>query len=299
MCAICGCSGAGAEDGHAHPPEHQSSQSLTHPHGAGRGYRHGHRHADGTWHEHEHEHEHERSDEHAREPSAQRLVRIEQALLAGNDARARDNRAWFARHGVFVLNLMSSPGSGKTSLLVKTIDSIAGRVPVAVIEGDQQTSLDAERIRATGVPAVQINTGRGCHLDAAMVARALDHLSLQPGSLLLIENVGNLVCPAAFDLGEAHKVVVLSVTEGEDKPLKYPDMFAASDLMLLNKCDLLPHIEFDLALAVDSARRIQPELRVLQVSARTGAGLDAWVDWLIGCARLAGAAAGSAPGAGD
>ena len=174
-----------------------------------------------------------------------RIVRIERDIMEKNNAYANSNRAYLVGLHTLALNFVSSPGSGKTSLLVRAINDLKSRFPIAVIEGDQQTAHDAERIRATGVRAVQINTGKGCHLDAHMVAHALDELALDPDGLLFIENVGNLICPAGFDLGEAHKVVVLSVTEGEDKPLKYPDMFAAADLMLLNKSDLLPHLDFD------------------------------------------------------
>ena len=208
------------------------------------------------------------------------MIRIEQDILGKNNEYARANRERFQRQGVLALNLVSSPGSGKTSLLTATIERLQGRVPVSVIEGDQQTSNDAERIRATGAPAVQVNTGKGCHLDAHMVGHAVEHLKLQGRGLLLIENVGNLVCPSAFDLGEAHKVVILSVTEGEDKPLKYPDMFHASDLMILNKIDLLPYVDFDVERCIEYARRINPKLEVLQVSARTGEGLESWVAWL-------------------
>ena len=216
----------------------------------------------------------------------ERTLSVEQDILAKNDVQARANRSRFAGRDLFALNLVSSPGSGKTTLLVETIRRLAG-TPIAVIEGDQQTSNDADRIRATGAPAIQVNTGKGCHLDANMVAYALDELDPQRGSLLMIENVGNLVCPAAFDLGEAHKVVVLSVTEGEDKPLKYPDMFAASDLMILNKCDLLPHLDFDADLCEANARRVNPAIRVIRVSARTGEGMQAWQDWLLEGARQA------------
>jgi len=181
---------------------------------------------------------------------------------------------------VFALNLVSSPGSGKTTLLARTIEALKDRLSVSVVEGDQQTSNDAERIRATGAPAIQINTGKGCHLDAHMVGHAIETLGPAPNSVLFIENVGNLVCPAGFDLGEAHKVVVLSVTEGEDKPLKYPDMFVAADLMLLNKSDLLPHLDFDVGLCLANALRINPHLQTLVVSARTGEGLSAFVAWI-------------------
>ena len=213
------------------------------------------------------------------------MLRIERDILGKNDRLAAANRATLAAHSILALNLVSSPGSGKTSLLVSTLQRLAGRIPAAVIEGDQQTEFDAERIRATGVAALQINTGKGCHLDADMIGRALPRLALADGGLLFSENVANLVCPAAFDLGEAHKVVILSVTEGEDKPLKYPDMFAAADLMLLNKTDLLPYLHFDVPRALEYALRVNPSLQVIQTSATSGEGLDAWLAWLE--ARLA------------
>ncbi len=296
---------------HSHPHDHASE----HGHGAGHEHehahphRHEHRHADGTVHEHPHDHDaehgHATSHDHAHDAaeaptrsgddfhfgqgpahahvpgmSQERMVRIEQDILGKNNAYANSNREHFQRHGILALNLVSSPGSGKTSLLTATIERLRGRYPVSVIEGDQQTSNDAERIRATGAPAVQVNTGKGCHLDAHMVGHAVQHLQLEQRGLLLIENVGNLVCPSAFDLGEAHKVVILSVTEGEDKPLKYPDMFHASDLMVLNKTDLLPYVDFDVERCIDYARRINPGLEVVQVSARTGEGMDDWLAWL-------------------
>ncbi len=216
-----------------------------------------------------------------------RMVQIERDILAKNDGVAQRNRAWLADRGIFALNLVSSPGSGKTTLLVRTIEKLAGKMPVAVIEGDQQTTFDADRIRATGAPAIQINTGKGCHLDATMVATALGRLTLEEDSVLMIENVGNLVCPAGFDLGEAHKVVVLSVTEGEDKPLKYPDMFHAASLMLLNKVDLLPHLSFDVERCLANARRVNPSIEIAQVSATTGEGMAAWLAWIENGARAA------------
>jgi hydrogenase nickel incorporation protein HypB len=212
--------------------------------------------------------------------SQERIVRIERDILSKNNDYARQNRDRFARSGTFVLNLVSSPGSGKTTLLCRTIAALKQRLPIAVIEGDQQTSNDAERIRATGVKAVQVNTGKGCHLDAHMIGHALDGLGLEAGGVLFIENVGNLVCPAAFDLGEAHKVVVLSVTEGEDKPAKYPDMFAAADLMVLTKSDLLPHLDFDVGACMAAALRVNPHLQILTVSAKTGDGLEAFLAWI-------------------
>ena len=208
------------------------------------------------------------------------MVQIERDILSKNDGYATKNRAWFDEHGIFALNLVSSPGSGKTTLLVKTIEALQARLAIAVVEGDQQTANDAERIRATGAPALQINTGKGCHLDAHMVGHAMERLQPADGSLFLIENVGNLVCPAAFDLGEQHKVAILSVTEGEDKPLKYPDMFAAADVMLLNKCDLLPYLQFDADLAEANARRVNPKLTVFRVSATTGEGMADWLAWI-------------------
>ena len=246
--------------------------------------------------------------------SQERTIQIEVDVLGANQAVAQQNRAHFASHGVSVFNLVSSPGSGKTTLLCASILALRKRAPglaVAVIEGDQQTSFDADRIRATGAPAIQVNTGRGCHLDAPMVARAFGQLDLHgeahvhehshghthdhehthdhdhahgaaAKAILFIENVGNLVCPAMWDLGEEAKVVILSVTEGEDKPLKYPDMFAAATLMLLNKVDLLPHLRFDVVKCIDLARRVNPGIRVLLVSAETGQGMDAWLEWVLG-----------------
>ena len=264
MCTTCGCRGSGARIGEnpervgAERPE--SSFYRTASVGASNLFRPGRR--------------------HPAELSRERVVLIERDILSRNDTYAARNRSLFAALNILALNLVSSPGSGKTTLLVRTIEALKGGVPVAVIEGDQETSRDAERIRATGAPALQINTGKGCHLDAQMVCTALEKLQPAATSLLFIENVGNLVCPAAFDLGEAFKVVVLSVTEGEDKPLKYPDMFRAARLMLLNKCDLLPHLDFDVAAAVENARRINPAIAAIVLSATTGEGFDDWLEWI-------------------
>lgn len=248
--------------------------------------------------------------------SQERAIKLETDILGANNRVAQQNRAHFESHGVTALNFVSSPGSGKTTLLCATIEALKARQPglhVAVIEGDQQTSFDADRIRATGAPAIQVNTGKGCHLDAPMVAEAFAQLHTHEHShdhghdhhdhahdhghshghdhhhhhgddhsLLFIENVGNLVCPAVWDLGEAAKVAILSVTEGEDKPLKYPDMFAASQLMILNKTDLLPHVKFDVTRCIDLARRVNPAIEVIQLSATTGEGMDAWLNWLDG-----------------
>jgi hydrogenase nickel incorporation protein HypB len=209
-----------------------------------------------------------------------RTVDLEADLLAGNDALATRNRDAFAAAGIVTLNLMSSPGSGKTTLLERTARDLSALRPIAVLEGDQETHLDAERIRATGVRAVQINTGAGCHLDAAMVDAGVRELAPERGALLFVENVGNLVCPALFDLGERARVVIMSVTEGADKPLKYPHLFRTADLLLVNKIDLLPYVDFDVTACVANARRARPGLPVLQLSATTGAGLDAWYGWL-------------------
>ncbi|MGL4184340.1 MAG: hydrogenase nickel incorporation protein HypB [Thiotrichaceae bacterium] len=280
MCTVCGCSeGEAKVEGQAIRPYQAHSHALIqgkfpHTHAA-----------------HEHTHTHSEQDTHdygqgaarAHAPgmTQARMVQIEQDILGKNNQYAQQNRQYFASKAILALNLVSSPGSGKTTLLTETLQRLHGKLPLAVIEGDQQTNHDAERIRATGVPALQINTGKGCHLDAHMVGHALESLSLANGGLLFIENVGNLVCPAAFDLGEAHKVVILSVTEGEDKPLKYPDMFHAADIMLLNKVDLLPYLKFDVQQCEDYARRVNPNIKILHVSATSGEGMETWLAWLM------------------
>ncbi|MGI9156591.1 MAG: hydrogenase nickel incorporation protein HypB [Marmoricola sp.] len=231
-------------------------------------------------HNQNHNHDHAGGHEHPHEPPATRTVVLEQEVLAKNDLLAARNRGWFAGRGILALNLMSSPGAGKTTLLERTIRDLSGELALSVIEGDQETLLDAERIRATGARVVQINTGSGCHLDADMLARGLRSLDPPAQSVVFIENVGNLVCPALFDLGEQSKVVVMSVTEGDDKPLKYPHMFAAADLVVLNKTDLLPYVEFDPERLTRDARKLNPDVQVLPVSAKTGDGFDTWLSWL-------------------
>jgi hydrogenase nickel incorporation protein HypB len=294
MCVVCGCSNTGTSKPDSSPEVHPTTGDLHFGAGAAR----------------------------VSVPglTQQRTIKIEEDVLGANNAIATQNRAHFAAHGVRALNLVSSPGSGKTTLLCATIHALKAHAPnlaVAVIEGDQQTSFDADRIRATGAPAIQVNTGKGCHLDAPMVAQAFgqlathehahehehahahghshddhhhhghdhdhghDHHTHGTQSLLFIENVGNLVCPALWDLGEEAKVAILSVTEGEDKPLKYPDMFAAAQLMILNKIDLLPHLSFDVARCKDYARRVNPGITILELSATTGEGMQAWLDWLL------------------
>ncbi|WP_139781875.1 hydrogenase nickel incorporation protein HypB, partial [Salmonella enterica] len=217
---------------------------------------------------------------HAPGMSQRRMLEVEIDVLDKNNRLAERNRARFAARQQLVLNLVSSPGSGKTTLLTETLMKLKDRVPCAVIEGDQQTVNDAARIRATGTPAIQVNTGKGCHLDAQMIADAAPRLPLDDHGILFIENVGNLVCPASFDLGEKHKVAVLSVTEGEDKPLKYPHMFAAASLMLLNKVDLLPYLNFDVEKCIASAREVNPEIEIILISATSGEGMDQWLAWL-------------------
>jgi len=217
---------------------------------------------------------------HAPGMSQRRMLEVEIDVLDKNNQLAARNRARFASHKQLVLNLVSSPGSGKTTLLTETLMRLKDSVPCAVIEGDQQTVNDAARIRATGTPAIQVNTGKGCHLDAQMIADAAPRLPLDDNGILFIENVGNLVCPASFDLGEKHKVAVLSVTEGEDKPLKYPHMFAAASIMLLNKVDLLPYLNFDVEKCIAYAREVNPHIEVLLISATSGEGMDSWLNWL-------------------
>jgi len=256
MCATCGCGDDGA--------------TITLP---------------GETHTHGHDHSHD--DGHHRPHDGERqTITLEQRVLAKNDVLAEQNREWLAQRDIVAFNLTSSPGAGKTTLLERTIRDLDDRRPIAVIEGDQETLLDAERIRATGCRAIQINTGAGCHLDADMVHRALHALDPEPGTLLFIENVGNLVCPALFDLGEHSMVVVISVTEGADKPLKYPHMFAAAELVLINKVDLLPYVDFDIDVCAAYARSVNPRAKVLPVSATTGEGIEFWYQWIDGCVKI-------------
>jgi len=209
-----------------------------------------------------------------------KTLRIEEDILGKNNRLAERNRSFFAEKGLFVLNLVSAPGSGKTTILERTLADLGERHRFAVLEGDQQTSNDADRIAATGAPAHQINTGAGCHLDAHMVGHGVEHFDLDATDILMIENVGNLVCPASFDLGEDHKVAVLSITEGEDKPVKYPHMFHAADLMIINKIDLLPYLRFDVEKCKAFARQVNPKIEILELSCLSGEGMEAWYEWL-------------------
>ena len=305
MCVTCGCSdsseivytdaqtgatmhshGDGPMHSHGHGDDHPPPHDHVHDHD------HDHEHEHEHEHDHDHEHEHHHGHDHSHAPG--RTIRLEQAILAKNQLLAERNRGWLAGREILALNLVSSPGSGKTTLLERTLRDLKGRYAISVIEGDQATVNDAERIRATGCKAIQINTGTGCHLEAEMLARGLQQLDPPRGGIVMIENVGNLVCPALFDLGERAKVVILSVTEGEDKPIKYPHMFRASALMLLNKIDLLPHLRFDVERCIAYAREVNPALQVLRVSAETGEGMAAWYAWLherSAASRAAGATA--------
>jgi hydrogenase nickel incorporation protein HypB len=319
MCGHCGCGNTARasvlnlQTGKHTVMEHEPLESIhhhhEHHHDHGHGHGHGHEHHHGHGHEHHHdhggghpeddghghEHHHEHSHSHGEASPAgdaladahadhghhrSSIVDLEARILAKNDALAAKNRAWFAAWDILALNLVSSPGAGKTTLLERTICDLKAELKLFVVEGDQSTANDGQRIRAAGAPVVQVNTGSGCHLEADMVARGLDELNPGRGSIVMIENVGNLVCPALFDLGERAKVVILSVTEGEDKPLKYPHMFRAAEVMVLNKIDLLPHVEFDADRAAAHARQVNPDIVIVPLSARTGQGLDAWYGWL-------------------
>ena len=289
MCTVCGC-GEGesriegqSEHGHTHEHQTTDGHSHSHPHSHEHTHdndnEHGHSHSHD---QHSHDHHYGKGPAHAHAPgmSQSRMVQIEQDILGKNNEYANANRGLFNDQGMLTLNLVSSPGSGKTTLLTRTLNDLKDEQQLYVIEGDQETSNDAERIRQTGVPAIQINTGKGCHLDAHQIGHAVEHLIPEAQSVLFIENVGNLVCPAAFDLGEAHKVAILSITEGEDKPIKYPDMFHAADLLLLNKIDLLPYLQFDIDKCIEYAKRVNPRIQILQVSATTGEGMQDWYQWI-------------------
>jgi len=271
MCTTCGCSSGGGVrlltvghgHGHRHPHPHDSHDQYGHEH-------------------HEHDHDHEFTQVHFVEPAdgGQRTIELQQKVLAKNDQLAALNREWLRGRGILAVNLMSSPGAGKTTLLERTARDLSDRIAISVVEGDQETALDASRMLRAGSSVVQINTGAGCHLDAEMLSRGLRSLDPPAGSIVMIENVGNLVCPALFDLGEQARVVLASTTEGADKPLKYPHMFRQADLVLLNKIDLLPYIDFDVREYSSGLRKVTPDALLLQVSASTGDGMDAWYDWL-------------------
>ena len=263
MCETCGCGESGEFKIHGSHNHHHDHESH-----------------------HDHEHHHDHHHEHDHEHSHQKVINLNMDILSENSKLAQLNRRFFEGRKVLCLNLVSSPGSGKTTILEKTIKALIPTRKIAVIEGDQQTLLDADRIEKAGAPAIQINTGSGCHLDARMVELAIQKLEIEFGSILFIENVGNLVCPALFDLGEMKRVVVISVTEGEDKPLKYPYMFQSSHLCLINKSDLLPYVDFDTQKAIGYARSINPKLEFIVLSAKSGEGMDLWYEWLGNALRL-------------
>jgi hydrogenase nickel incorporation protein HypB len=280
MCETCGCDTSA--EVHAHNLQTGGILALQSARTSNGGtHVHEHVRPDGTRFVHAHGHDgHQHGHADAAPGGVPAVHPIEQRILAKNEAIAERNRGWLADRKVLLLNLMGAPGAGKTALLERTIRVLGGVPPISVIEGDQATSNDGERIRAAGAPVVQVNTGTGCHLDATMVAGGLAELRPASESVVVVENVGNLVCPALFDLGERLRVVVFSVTEGEDKPLKYPHMFRVADLVVLNKIDLLPHIDFDVTRAEANARLVNPDVALLRFSARTGDGLELWCRWL-------------------
>lgn len=277
MCVTCGCSdnskatvtdlesGKVVAVAHNHDPSHEHDHDHSNEHHS---------------HNHDHDHLHEHSSAHTHAGLHGTTISLEAEILAKNDLLAECNRGWFECRNILALNLVSSPGSGKTTLLERTITDLKSDLPINVVEGDQETVNDAQRIKNTGCRVVQINTGTGCHLEADMLARGIKELKPPMDSVVMIENVGNLVCPALFDLGEKCKVAILSVTEGEDKPIKYPHMFRAAEVMILNKIDLLPHLNFDVPACINFAKTVNPDIQIFQLSATSGEGLDAWYDWL-------------------
>ena len=292
MCTTCGCGDeAGTRISNLAGELQTPGQGHLHSHTDEHGRTYTHEHPDSHQHAHADSHDHHpgSADGHHHADPGTETILLEQNLLAKNDLLAATNRGWLAGRGVRAFNVMSSPGAGKTTLLVRTLTDLGGRLNAGVIEGDQETSLDADRIRATGRPVIQINTGAGCHLDADMLRHGLDALSPGPGSTVFIENVGNLVCPALFDLGETAKVVIVSVTEGDDKPQKYPHMFMAADLVIVNKSDLLPYVDFDVDECLRRIRQINPRAEFLTLSATTGEGLADWYGWLDGASSPAAA----------
>jgi hydrogenase nickel incorporation protein HypB len=289
MCDTCGCGQAenvkmnipGEEQGSRHTHEH------SHPHQHGDDS-HSHFHTHSHSHDYEHSHDHQHSNEHAHhhhdhshDHSHGTKIQLETDLLQKNNLLAERNRGYFEAKNIFTLNLVSSPGSGKTSLLEKTIKDIGTKLGFFVIEGDQQTMQDAERIQKAGAPVIQINTGNGCHLDSDMISKAVKRLDVKDNSVLIIENVGNLVCPALFDLGESKRVVIMSTTEGDDKPIKYPTMFESSDICIINKTDLLPYVDFDMDKAKENALKVNHHLEFFEMSVKSGEGMEEWYEWLV------------------
>ncbi len=275
MCTTCGC-GPG-EDGTRMTKI--GEQDLHYHEHNGQWHSHSHSHG----HSHNHEEMHDHANDHQQMPTQStdvNMVQLEKDILHKNDLLAERNRGFFEALNIFALNLVSSPGSGKTSVLERTLADLKNEIPFYVIEGDQQTTNDADRIHQLGIPVIQINTGKGCHLDSEMISKAVKELAPKQNSIMMIENVGNLVCPAMFDLGEAKRVVIISVTEGEDKPLKYPDMFYGSHICIINKIDLLPYLKFDLEALKNNAKKVNPYLEFFEVSASTGEGMQPWYQFL-------------------
>ena len=269
MCGTCGC---GSEEGGVKILKVNGTNQHDHMH------EHVHEHAHGHTHDHVHPHTHDHK--HSHDHSGKTLLEGEQDVLHHNELHAAQNRGYFDAKGIMALNLVSSPGSGKTAVLERTLEHFKDDIPIYVIEGDQQTLNDANRIAKTGTPVIQINTGKGCHLESDMVYQAVKELSIENDSLLMIENVGNLVCPSMFNLGEHHRVVIISPTEGEDKPLKYPDMFYTSNVCLINKIDLLPYLECDLEELKSNILKINPDMKIIELSATKGTGMETWYSWL-------------------
>ncbi len=279
MCDSCGCGNPGEKAVIRVPGEELTNQKdnlnereheHSHPHSHDHGIGHHHHNFGETDYNHEHDHN----------DVTRRTINVETDILLANNLMAERNRGMFEAKNLTVINLMSSPGSGKTTLLERTINELKEKIKFSVIEGDQQTMNDAERIKLTGAPVVQVNTGNGCHLDAEMINRAIKRLAPEDGSIVLIENVGNLICPSLFDLGETSRVVVMSVTEGEDKPVKYPNMFQSANLCILNKCDLLPYLDFDISKAIEFGHQVNPRLQIIKLSAKSGEGMEEWYQWL-------------------
>ncbi len=301
MCNTCGCDHPDnktkftiprQENNHPHEHEHShehehfqgnlsnENHNHSHPHTHSHEHNHPHDHDHEHSHKHSSEHEHDHTHYHSHEHEHSKTIQLEQDVLIQNNMIAERNRGYFEAKKIIALNMVSSPGSGKTTLLEKTITDFKDNASFYVIEGDQQTMNDAYRIKATGAPVIQINTGSGCHLDADMISKAVKQLNVSENSILIIENVGNLVCPSMFDLGETFRVVVISVTEGDDKPLKYPGMFHTSDICIINKTDLLEHVDFNVSQAKEYALKINPGLQFFEVSAKTGEGMKEWYKWL-------------------
>jgi len=286
MCDTCGCGSEGNEIKYTFPGKemnHFHSHSHEHSHDGeihSHEHNHEHNHHHHGSHTHDHLHDHDHSHNHSHDHTNSKTIDVGVDILSKNNLLAERNRGYFEAKNIKALNLMSSPGSGKTTLLEKTIKMVSEKYPVAVIEGDQQTMNDAERIQSAGAPVIQVNTGNGCHLDSDMINKASKELNLKDNSVLFIENVGNLVCPSLFDLGESKRVVIISTTEGEDKPIKYPTMFENTQLCIINKTDLLPYLDFDVNKCKQYALQVNNKLEFIELSAKTEEGMEKWLNWI-------------------